>query len=275
LREKEENLVLLDAGGMFPTGGSDRKIQANVCLKIMDLMKYDAVNLGVSELVFGMDYLQEQSSNMTIPLISTNLTSENAPFFLNDVIRKDLGDARVAIFGVMSIDGFNFEKAEGIHVSAPTAVIKEKISEASKDADFIVLLSQLAQEQLNTLLGDVEGIDLVIACQYSKKEVLPAHIKTPIVKIRPRGFELGYVKLEKDNSGRVNVLEDKKIRLDKSIPEDSEVSKLVTKFYRQNIKEERIVKKRKKIEEEARELWKLSPREYIEQLQKNGETERR
>ncbi len=262
-------------------------------------MKYDAMNLGMSELAFGLNYLQEEAPNITFPFLSTNLTGENETPFLEKVILKDVGGARVAILGVMP-DNFPLESRAGLEndvekpgmvvvdipdnndpktrighennealtVSPPIKVIKESITDVAKDSDFIILLSQLPRAQLHKLLDDVDGIDLVITCKYPKKGKLPEHEKTPSVRIKPSGTELGYLKIEKDNKGPAKIIEDRKIILDKSVPRNEETVALVDKFYRRKVKEERMLRQKRVIEKETKALMKLSPMEYLELLQK-------
>ncbi len=270
LREKVESFIFVDIGGVFPTVGSNRKIHAEVCLEIMSLMNYDAMNLGISELAFGIDFLQQQASNMTFPFLTVNLTGENTSSFLKNAIIKNVGDARVAILGAMSIDEFSVQTMKNVKVLSSSAALKNEVSAISKDADFIVLLSQLSQEQLAALLDEIGEIDLVITCRYSNEKADSPPGRTHIVSIRPKGYELGYVKIEKDMAGDVKVIEDKKISLDDSIPENREILELVTQFYRQKLKEERIGRQRRVMENEAQKLMNLSPMEYLESLQKSG-----
>ena len=44
---------------------------------------------------------------------------------------------------------------------------------------------------------------------------------------------------------------------------------MVDKFYLQKTREERILSQRRKIQKEVKDMLKLTPREYLEQLQKN------
>jgi len=280
----------------------------------MSLMKYDAMNLGTGELGYGMDFLQEESSNIAFPFLSTNLTTENNPSFLKKVIIKEVGNAKVAILGVMPdkdlpdkdvlktrLDLENkenqkvlcpevgnakvaildvmpdkdvlktrldLENKENKKVLCPIKAVKERISDLSKISDFIILLSQLPQNQLNELLNEVKGIDLAISCQHANTEALHTQKIIPSVKIKPGGLELGYIKIEKEKKGAAKIIQEKKITLDKSVPRDKEFMDVINKLHRGKIKEERILKQRRKIEKETKELLKLTPGEYLEQLQK-------
>lgn len=280
----------------------------------MSLMKYDAMNLGTGELGYGMDYLQEESSNIAFPFLSTNLTSETEASFLKKVIIKKVGNAKVAILGVMpdkdvpdkdvlktrldlenkenqkvlcpevgkdkvAILGvmpdkdvlktrIDLENKKNLKRLSPVKAIKERIADVKKISDFIILLSQLPQNQLNELLNEVKGIDLAISCQHNITEALPSQKIIPSVKIKPGGFELGYLKIEKDKKGAAKIIQEKKIILDKFVPRDKEFMGVINKLHRGKIKEERILKQRRKIEKETKELMKLTPGEYLEQLQK-------
>jgi 2',3'-cyclic-nucleotide 2'-phosphodiesterase (5'-nucleotidase family) len=260
-------------GNVFSYRGSYQKIQADVCLKIMSLMKYNAMNLGKNELDLGMNYLQEQASNITFPFLSTNVTPENTPLFLKKVIIKEVENATVAILGVMPDNDAlksrpDLENKENLRILSPVKAIKERVPDLRKNSDFIILLSQLPQDQLITLINDVNGIDVVISCQYPNKQAPPGQQKTPVVQIKPGGFELGYLKIEKDQKGHMKIIKDEKIILDQSIQRDKKTLEMVNKFYLQKTREEKILSQRQKIHEEVKELLKLTPSEYMEQLQK-------
>jgi 2',3'-cyclic-nucleotide 2'-phosphodiesterase (5'-nucleotidase family) len=295
--------LLLDAGGAFAAVGDSRKITGYVVLSVMSLMEYDAVNLGPTELAFGTKYLEEEASNIPLPFVSTNAANGDRACFINKVLIKDTGDARVAILGVtphndalktgsdpkdtedarvaiqsVTADsgalktGSGLKEEEKIEILPPIEALKESMSEITGISDFVILLSQLPQDQNRALLNEVKGIDLVISCQASKQGTVFTHAKTPSVMITPGGTELGYIKMEKDEEGRpARIIEDKKIILGESVPIDEDMAAQVDKIHRKKIREERVLAQKRIIEQEAAKLRGLSPMQYLERLQEDNE----
>jgi 2',3'-cyclic-nucleotide 2'-phosphodiesterase (5'-nucleotidase family) len=296
----ENDLLLLDAGGTFEPGGSYGKVTGDVSLKMMNHMKYDAMNLGRSDLAYGLDYLEEKGEDMTFPFLSTNLAVTGDLPFLKSVVIKEVGSSRVAILGAMPVNdpvktrrGSETKRDAGagsegsalmnpvvdpskigndagskppFQTLPPVTTLQEKISSLKRSSDFIVVLSQLPQDQLDALLDDVQGIDLVISCEYPGKTVLTPG-RTPTVRVKKGGLELGYVKIEKDQEGFSKIVEERKIILNEW--ESEENAELLNEFHLASMREDDL-RTQRKIEEEVRENLKLSPMEYMQQLQKSG-----
>ena len=104
----------------------------------MALMKYDAMNLGIGDLAFGMDFFQKRSSRIPFPLVSTNLESEKKFSFLEQVIIQDVGGSRVAILGIVSDDVPALKNIQGLKVLSPVVAIRNQVAEVSKKTDFII-----------------------------------------------------------------------------------------------------------------------------------------
>lgn len=240
----------------------------------MNFMKYDGMNLGATELALGINYLQEEASNITFPFLSTNLTSEKEYPFLKQVVIKDVGGFRVAILGAMPVNAIkplnDIENKTNLKVLPPIQAIKERMSELKKTSDFIVLLSQLPQDQLKGLLNEVDGIDLVISCHHPGEAALTTSKKISSVTIEPGGLEIGYLKIEKDDKGHTKIIEEKKVILDKSVPRDEKVRERIEKNYVLKIREEKDLERRKQIDKEARQLWELTPDEYLNRMHEKG-----
>ena len=96
MRGTEDNLLLLDYGGVLADPGKDLKVKADVSLKAMSFMGYDAMNLGNSEFYLGADYLKSASSVISFPFISTNITGGKTRLpWVKDHIIKKMGDYKL------------------------------------------------------------------------------------------------------------------------------------------------------------------------------------
>ena len=267
IRDSEDHVLLLDCGGVFADRGQQLKLKADVSLKAMDLMGYDALNLGSSELSFGLDYLQSVSSAISFPFISSNLVYEKGrSSWVKDHIIKNVGGLRVAILGVMSPDALekalNPQYVEDLKIISPETALKNLLPEVRKKADFVILLSEDGFEATTLLVNKLNGIDLAISCR-RKRMGDPDKGGTLVAHTGSQGKSLGFIQITMGESREIIKHKWKTIKLDESVAEDERIAKLIDDdFY------EKARKRKKELKQERSELLKLSPHEYIEMLRK-------
>ena len=175
IRSHKDHVLLLDAGRVFPRYGSARKLRAELSLKTMNEMGYDALNLGGREFFFGIDFLKSLSSAVSFPFISSNLLHEKDQLpWIKDYIIKNVGGLRVAILGIMPSNAFenvlNPRSLENLMIIPPEKALKSLLPEVRKKADFIILLSQYRFEATTMLINAVDGIDLAISRQSQRSK---------------------------------------------------------------------------------------------------------
>lgn len=267
IRGSEDHVLLLDCGGVFADSGKNLKLKADISLKAMNLMDYDAMNLGSPEFSLGIDFLKNVRSAVSFPFISSNLVYDKIKLpWIKDYIIKNVGGLRVAILGVMPSDAFenvsNPRYVEDLKIIPQETALKNLLPEVRKKADFVILLSQLGFEATTSLVNKLNGIDLAIS--YGRKRMgHPDKGGTLVVHTGSRGKSLGFLQITMGESGEIIEHQWKTIKLDESVVENKRIAKLINDdFY------EKARKLKKELEQERSELLKLSPREYIEMLRK-------
>ena len=181
----------------------------------------------------------------------------------------------MAILGIMPSNAFenvlNPRSLENLMIIPPEKALKSLLPEVRKKADFIILLSQYRFEATTMLINAVDGIDLAISRQSQRSKHPSKNAKTPVMQIRLRGESLGSLELTIDDTGQIIRSQGKMIKLDKSVASNVRIVKMIDDAYLKNAKEVKIMrakKERRALDKEARELWKLTPQEYIETLNK-------
>jgi len=95
----------MDSGNLFPVRGHSRKQIAEISLKAMSLMEYDAMNLGWNDLAFDTEFLNKMRSRAAFPLITSNVVYKDSGLpFGEKYIIKTVGNIRVGILGVMPLE---------------------------------------------------------------------------------------------------------------------------------------------------------------------------
>ena len=281
-------MILLDCGGFFsnrfinPAG----RLIANTGLKAANLMGYAAMNVGTGEFSLGINFLKEKSADLNFPMVTSNLSyAEGASPFTKKYVIAQAGGLKVAVLGVMSQGILDKIPSSGIfgvvEVIPPGEALESLLPGIRKEADIVILLSQLGLTETKSLVDTLEGIDLAI---YGGKDNKPAgcdgEIKPesptgkseiPVLKASSFGTHLGYVRLSVDDAGRVAVNRRKVIFLGESVAMDDKVLEITGDDVFKRAAEEKkrgAEEEQRKMEREIKELHKLSPMEYMEKLLK-------
>ena len=80
---------------------------AELHLKAMERMGYDALNLAGPELSLGKEFLERSRSLVSFPYIASNLLYEGGRLpWIREYVIKEVGGIKVAILGILDPDDF-------------------------------------------------------------------------------------------------------------------------------------------------------------------------
>lgn len=282
IRSSEDHVLLLDCGGFFANRGKNLKLKNEISLKAMNLMDYDALNLGSREFSLGIDFLKSTSSAVSFPFVSSNLVYDKIQLpWIKDYIIKNVGGLRVAILGVMPSDALekvsNPRYVKNLKIITPETALKNLLPEIRKKADLVILLSQLGVEATSLLVNNVHGIDLAISGGRKKPRHTDNNGSTPVVQAGSRGDHLGSLQVTTSDTGEISIGQGKLIDLNKSLPSDDVVSKIIRDAFSDESQERRRLlaeKRRQKLHKEFMEELKSTPEEFFE-LERKRQTERK
>ena len=238
------------------------------------MMAYSAINTGNNDFRFGPDFLKQTASDNNIPIITSNLVYKNSkrPFGKKYAV-LNAGSARIGVLGIISKNAFDNlqdqKQTADLQILDPENELRSLLPEIKKKTDIIILLSQSDYETTSGLVKTIDGIDLVILGK--RKESEPLKTGGRILYSVFRGEKLGFIKFAADKSGKMVMAQKRLIELDSSIPADEQIKKMIDKAYYAMYKEKKrkwLEKKQREIDKEIKELWKLSPSEYIEMQKK-------
>ncbi|MDA9612217.1 metallophosphatase [Flavobacteriales bacterium] len=174
IREKEDHVLLLDAGDIFQGTPYFNFYGGELEFKLMSTMKYDAVTLGNHDFDNGLEGFSKQLPHANFPFLIAN-------YDFSDTILKDKfkaykvfnkGGIKVGVFGIgIELDGLVPKKLYG------NTVYKDPIETANKYAillkkekkcDLVICLSHLGFKYKNEKVSDMvlatqsHDIDLII-----------------------------------------------------------------------------------------------------------------
>ncbi len=248
-RKKKDASLLLDAGdSLFPgeyARGDIYKKRADYMLEVYGMLGYDAFGIGRRDLPFGIQFLEEQSKKHGIEFVSANLLSKGKRPFAPYKVFK-VGDTKVAVISVISSRPNKTWEAMSISVVDPRPFLQETVPALRKEADLVVLLSNLGEVEDRNLVKEIPGIDLVIGSGLGSRFKFPVKVadKTYMVRPQSRGKSIGWVEINIPFTGQDDEIKGELVFLSGVVKDDPEVAKKVKALETETRKWERIHKKK-------------------------------
>ncbi len=254
---KEANhRLILDAGDTFaiglPGGGKEmEKAQkrAEFILKIYEQMGYDAVNIGDTDLVLGVDYLKALSKKSKIPFLSANLRDKKTGQPVFEPYRiKQIDGLKIGIFGLLTPDlpPYLHKEMAGYFLEDPVKVASHMVNGPMSNCDHIIALAHLNLIEIEELAQKVPRISIIIggndrAFIFSKQihsslwvqtDAFGLHIGRMNLRLKKGAKEFVAAHPEKSarisDAGGVNTYEKHLVLLHPGMESDPEIEKLIS-----------------------------------------------
>jgi 5'-nucleotidase/UDP-sugar diphosphatase len=232
VRDTTSNLLVLETGGVFGLTLAYGPEKADVALRSMRAMGYDAMNLGPADFSFGTKFLAEKKEELDFPFVTTNIVDQRTegPFLGVPYRIRELPDGlRVGILGVMDHEASfpGYSDHENLEVLPPLKAVRRYLPEVRGQADLVVLLSYLGLTKTQELLDQVDGLDVVLVGGGGNAFRSPKHRHGAVVfQAGNRGKYLGYVRLELEGHSRIVKDDGYMIPMAEGIPSDPAVAKV-------------------------------------------------
>jgi 2',3'-cyclic-nucleotide 2'-phosphodiesterase (5'-nucleotidase family) len=268
IRKDEPSVLLLDCGAVF----DHIRDKAELILNAMELMGYDALNLGSPEFNFGKEFLEHTRSHVSFPYIASNLLYGGSRLpWTREYIIKEVGGIKVAVLGVLNPDGLaQLTKVKDMEVIPPETALKRLLPEVRGKADLVILLSRFDVKETIALVKAVKGVDVAISSGSDDVFFVVAPENTVLLQTGSLGRTMGLVKITLDEKRRISVSENRYVPLDSSVPGNGEIERLVERFKKDQAKKDADLAKKQweKTQEGLMEGLKLSPQEFMERYRK-------
>jgi len=241
LRKASPDALFLDSGGFFAGGILDEYTQDKqldtqrtlVNLKAMELMKYDAVNIGDGEFNFGLNFLQENIDKINLTFLSCNISADNLNLKTNPIkqsIVKDAGGVKIGIIGI--VDPLIAQKTQGLKIVEPKAAVANQVAELRKTGvNIIVLLSQLSENEDLNLVNEIKDIDILISSHHRAKEGYFTKVNSTLI-LPPfwQGRNLGRITFNvRDN--KITDFKVERLRLSDKVSDDPDILKILPRCF--------------------------------------------
>ncbi len=270
--------MLVDSGNSFIDKGTAPELTAQTTIKGMNLLQYDALNIGQGELSLGIEFLQQLQKDALFPLVSANIfLKENGRPLGEQFLIKNFSGITVGITGVVSpaLVQDRSPSAAFLTIEDPLKALERIVPELRKRSDVVILLSHVGGPYTNVLVRKIPGIDVAVVGNHRGAEAQPEQVGTTLVlKNCNKGQYIGVLHLSLGAKGKIINAENSLDKIAGTIALDPEANTLVKEYKiakGQTTKEKQLNARRQKMHEQLMEqLNTLSPEEFIEQMKKSA-----
>jgi 5'-nucleotidase/UDP-sugar diphosphatase len=254
-RQKEKNVLLLNAGDVFQGTLYFNLYDGLADLTILNALGYQAQTIGNHEFDRGDLALVEYAKRAKFPLLGCNLDMTAYPSlrpWIKPSTVINVGGQKVGIVGVITDDLPNLTTLgtalkAGPHIESTQAAVDQLTKQG---VNKIIVMSHIGYDFDQLLAKGLRDVDLIIGGHSHTPLGTPAldgwrpamggfptlvkdskGVSVPIFQAWEWGKVMGKLKLEFDAAGRLSkIAEATPIVVDQSIPEDPEIAALVDAF---------------------------------------------
>ena len=240
----------------------------------MNIMNYDALNLGTGEFLYGNKLLSQIDELAEFPMLNANINWGKGKKWSRSYLIKEAGGIKIGIVGVVLPGPVKKAGLKKVSVKEPIEVLPPLISLLDKKVDLIVVLCHLGFEASKALAVKIEGIDVLISAHNRKLTSKPVRIGTTIImQASNRGKYLGVLtlKIDKKDCGIIEA-DGRIVLLDNLVKEDRAVARLVSR-HTKKVDEAKKADKRREASDQKKimkTLKEMTPEEYIESLKQSS-----
>ncbi len=161
-RNRNADMLLFDSGGYLGLTDVDRK--APKVFALMNLMGYDAWGAGDQELYRGLAKFMALLGGNREKVVSASIRDRNGGEVFARFRIFTVGSVRIAVTGLAAPETFAFSPKDAIDYTweTPEQTLAVLLPELRKQADYVVVLSQMGYDIDRRIAGSVPGIDLII-----------------------------------------------------------------------------------------------------------------
>jgi hypothetical protein len=161
-------VILVEGGGWVNGTTESARFQNMFLADMMGEMGYDVVNVGPSDVMYGVEGLKEIAHKNHFRLVSTNIVDEatGEPVFDPQVI-LERGGVKIAFLGVVSrtarLEALQEIDNSNLGILDPVETLNKAVPHVRDQVDLVVVFAHVGSRKAQALVDEVRGIDVAIA----------------------------------------------------------------------------------------------------------------
>lgn len=189
------------------------QLRTQKVLESMRLLKYEALVPDKTDMNFGEDFVTDTLAHQEFPLLTAN--TKELEGNVEPVLMRSVGDKKVAVLGLSSLP------------LQDTNVLDRLLPEIQKQADFIVILSNLSPKANRTIAENYQDISAILSHGTGETEEIGNVV---LAYSGSNGETLGALLLNTDDLLGVAA---QQIALTEEVEDDPQTRELLQDFYKQ------------------------------------------
>ncbi len=205
LRKKGPIVLVGAANHLFKTAKLPKKHRdvyiekADIILKTMGKLNYQAINVGQYDLALGVDYLKKKQKKYNLPLLSANLTDRTGTRIFPSSKLVTVQGIKLGIIGIIrhrlkrkKIPGGNF-----LRVLSPIKVAKSEADKLRKEgASIVIVLTDMDDMESRMLTKREISVDVIISsCRRNRISLPSIQNKKIILHLNRYGENVGCLQI--------------------------------------------------------------------------------
>lgn len=225
------DMLVVESGDFFGAGINYGVEKADVTLKSMALMNYDAVAIGEDDLGFGLDYLRRRVRETNLPVVVCNLfkAGTDSLIFAPSRVVTTASGLRVGIAGAMgSAIAFPPQVPAGtLEIRDPVQSLQPVVDAMRPDVDAVVVLAHMARGDAQRMCQALHGVDIVFHGHEGKPMRQVRRFGEPyLLETTGKGLYMGVAYATLGPDGRVADLQNAVVPMDQRYEDDEAIAKL-------------------------------------------------
>ena len=207
-RAKSRNSIVLHAGDMVQGSPVSTIFEGSPVFEVANTLGIDAHCLGNHEFDYGWERIRDFVAVAEAPIVAANVLDDRGERLLEPAVVLEAGSVKVAVIGALTprLSTLLKPNQTGPWSARPLVEsLREIVREMEHQADVVVVLGHLFDDEDEEILRELEGVDVLVGGHdHGGRDVEFVHDGRIGVKLRPYGRELGRLDLEVDDeTGRV------------------------------------------------------------------------
>ncbi|MFT5232433.1 MAG: 2',3'-cyclic-nucleotide 2'-phosphodiesterase (5'-nucleotidase family) [Candidatus Krumholzibacteriia bacterium] len=158
--------LMVDAGDLFGRRSKDEKHQTEFLCEMTGDLGYDGIGFGERDLNYGLPFLLEMIEKYGLPFTNANVReTATGKLILPEYLIVERNGIKYGLVSVLDpalkIITMTANEAD-FTVADPVATLRELLPRMRKEADCIVLLGHMGENNTEPVLKEVKGIDISV-----------------------------------------------------------------------------------------------------------------
>lgn len=208
LRKENPNLLLFDCGDFSQGTPYYNLFKGEVEIKMMNLMKYDAVLIGNHEFDYGIENMVNLFRMANFPIIASNYDVDHSPLkgLVKPYIILEKDGIKIGVIGVgAKLEGLvQTMNYDGVEWMEPASIANELASflKQKEKCEVVICLSHLGIKEDENFIQSTSNIDVILGGHSHTYMDEPtfyinaADEKVPLLHVGKNGVFLGEVEIE-------------------------------------------------------------------------------